>query len=155
MDVALTAAVMITAVRYDDIRNTFTGGGTDCGLRLTVNRMGPSTQAFWPLENKWFRGQPCDRHDHNGAFGKTSARTEVAGRRRRPGCGRPVSFPPLPPPTPGPHQPSLSAAFTLTPKSSRNRTMWWWPAQTALCRGVMPSSLGLLGSSTYDTGHGA
>lgn len=47
-----------------------------------------------------------------------------------------------------PHQPSLSAAFTLTPKSSRNFTMWWWPAQTALCRGVIPSSLGLLGSST-------
>lgn len=54
----------------------------------------------------------------------------------------------------GPHQPSLSAAFTLTPKSSRNLTMWWWPAQTALCSGVMPSSLGLLGSSTWDTGHG-
>lgn len=48
----------------------------------------------------------------------------------------------------GPHQPSLSAAFTLTPKSSRNFTMWWWPAQTALCSGVIPSSLGLLGSST-------
>lgn len=30
--------------------------------------------------------------------------------------------------------------------------MWWWPAQTALCSGVIPSSLGLLGSSTWDTG---
>lgn len=30
--------------------------------------------------------------------------------------------------------------------------MWWWPAQTALCSGVMPSSLGLLGSSTWDKG---
>lgn len=46
------------------------------------------------------------------------------------------------------YHPSLSAAFTLTPKSSRNLTMWWWPAHTALCRGVMPSSFGLLGSST-------
>lgn len=31
--------------------------------------------------------------------------------------------------------------------------MWWWPAQTALCSGVIPSSLGLLGSSTWDTGY--
>lgn len=48
----------------------------------------------------------------------------------------------------GTDHPSLSAAFTLTPKSSRNLTMWWWPAQTALWRGVMPSSLGILGFST-------
>lgn len=47
------------------------------------------------------------------------------------------------------YHPSLSAAFTFTPKSSRNFTMWWWPAHTALCKGVIPSSLGLLGSSTY------
>lgn len=59
---------------------------------------------------------------------------------------------PSSPTLPGPHQPSLSAAFTLTPKSSRNLTMWWWPAQTALCSGVMPSSLGLLGSSTWNKG---
>lgn len=47
------------------------------------------------------------------------------------------------------YHPSLSAAFTFTPKSSRNFTMWWWPAHTALCKGVIPSSFGLLGSSTY------
>lgn len=52
-------------------------------------------------------------------------------------------------PTKCPHQPSLSAAFTLTPKSSRNLTMWWCPAHTALWRGVMPSSLEVLGLSTF------
>lgn len=46
------------------------------------------------------------------------------------------------------HQPSLSAALTLTPKSSRNLTMWWCPAHTALCKGVIPSSFGVLGFST-------
>lgn len=51
----------------------------------------------------------------------------------------------------GTDHPSLSAAFTLTPKSSRNFTMWWWPAHTALWRGVMPSSLGMLGFSTLKT----
>lgn len=48
-----------------------------------------------------------------------------------------------------PHHPSLSAALTLTPKSSRNFTIWWWPAQTALWRGVIPSSFGVLGLSTW------
>ena len=51
----------------------------------------------------------------------------------------------------GTDHPSLSAAFTLTPKSSRNFTIWWWPAQTALWRGVIPSSLGMLGFSTLKT----
>lgn len=46
--------------------------------------------------------------------------------------------------------PSLSAAFTFTPKSSRNFTIWWCPAQTALWRGVIPSSLGMLGFSTLN-----
>lgn len=50
----------------------------------------------------------------------------------------------------GTDHPSLSAAFTLTAKSSRNFTIWWCPAQTALWRGVMPSSLGMLGFSTFN-----
>lgn len=50
----------------------------------------------------------------------------------------------------GTDHPSLSAAFTFTAKSSRNFTIWWCPAQTALWRGVMPSSLGMLGFSTFN-----
>lgn len=46
------------------------------------------------------------------------------------------------------HQPSLSAALTLTPNCTRNLTISVCPAQTALCRAVIPSSFGWLGSST-------
>ena len=48
------------------------------------------------------------------------------------------------------YHPSLSAALTLTPNCTRNFTISVWPAHTALCRAVMPSSLGRLGSSTYN-----
>lgn len=155
-DKALKAAVMVTAVRYHDIKKQMlTGGSADRGLRLTVKGAGSSTQAFWPLENKWI----SLRSVVSRVTGVTTAeplakpaRERRPGGRAAPGRGPSVSSPPLPPCIPGPHQPSLSAAFTLTPKSSRNRTMWWCPAQTALCRGVMPSSLGLLGSSTCNTG---
>ena len=49
------------------------------------------------------------------------------------------------------HQPSLSAALALTPYWTRNLTISVWPAQTALCSAVMPSSFGMLGSSTCRT----
>ena len=52
--------------------------------------------------------------------------------------------------SPGTHHPSLSAALTFTPNCTRNLTISVWPAHTALCRAVMPSSLGRLGSSTCD-----
>ena len=89
-------------------------------------------------------GQPREEREHSRAFNKTPGRYAGLG----PSCTLASSLLPTTPAPRGPHQPSLSAAFTLTPKSSRNFTIWWWPAQTALCSGVMPSSLGLLGSST-------
>lgn len=48
-----------------------------------------------------------------------------------------------------PYHPSLSAAFTFTPNCTRNFTISVCPAHTALCRAVIPSSLGMLGSSTW------
>ena len=83
---------MVTAVLYHDIKKqTLTGGSADRGLRLTVNGAGSSTQAFWPLENKWIsRGlacvlwSACDGRDHSRASSKTSMRTE-AGRTCGPG----------------------------------------------------------------------
>ena len=48
------------------------------------------------------------------------------------------------------YHPSLSWALTSQPSSTRKRTISKWPAQMALCKAVMPSSLAALGFVTWE-----